>query len=53
MNEHAEELLIGSILLDNSILHDITLSSQHFLNPVNQSIYKAIIDIKRKIYLLM
>lgn len=48
MNEHAEELLIGSILIDNSILHDITLSAQHFLNPVNQSIYKAIIDIKKK-----
>jgi replicative DNA helicase len=48
VNEHAEELLIGSILIDNSILHDITLSAQHFLNPVNQSIYKAIIDIKKK-----
>lgn len=48
MNEHAEELLIGSILLDNSILHDITLSPQHFLEPVNQNIYKAIIDIKKK-----
>ncbi|MBW3114217.1 replicative DNA helicase [Bacillus sp. MCCB 382] len=48
MNEHAEELLIGSILLDNSILHDITLSAQHFLEPVNQNIYKAIIDIKKK-----
>jgi replicative DNA helicase len=48
VNEHAEELLIGSILLDNSILHDITLSAQHFLEPVNQNIYKAIIDIKKK-----
>jgi replicative DNA helicase len=48
VNEHAEELLIGSILLDNTILHDITLLPQHFLNKVNESIYKAIIDIRKK-----
>jgi replicative DNA helicase len=48
MNEHAEEMLIGSILADNSILTDITVLPQHFLNKVNQSIYKSILDIKKK-----
>jgi replicative DNA helicase len=48
VNEHAEEMLIGSILLDNSILTDITVLPQHFLNKVNQSIYKSILDIKKK-----
>jgi replicative DNA helicase len=48
VNEHAEELLIGSILLDNTILHDITLLPQHFLSKVNENIYKAIIDIRKK-----
>jgi replicative DNA helicase len=48
MNERAEEILLGSILKDNSILEEITLSTDHFLDFTNQNIYRAILNIKRK-----
>lgn len=48
MNEHAEEILLGSILKDNSILEEITLSPNNFLDMTNQNIYKAMIEVKRK-----
>lgn len=48
MNEQAEEILIGSILKDNSVLDEITLTPEHFLNIANQNLYKAILNVKRK-----
>lgn len=48
MNEHAEEILLGSILKDNSILDEITLSPEHFLNLANRNIYKSMLNIKKK-----
>jgi replicative DNA helicase len=48
MNEQAEEILLGSILKDNSILEEITLSPDNFLEFSNQNLYKAMIEVKRK-----
>jgi replicative DNA helicase len=48
INEQAEEILLGSILKDNSILEEITLSPEHFLDMTNQNIYKAMLSVKRK-----
>lgn len=48
MNEQAEEILLGSILKDNSILEELTLTHEHFLDLTNQNIYKAMREIKRK-----
>lgn len=47
-NEQAEEMLLGSILKDNSILEEITLQPEYFLNSLNQNIFKAMLNIKRK-----
>lgn len=48
MNEQAEEILIGSILKDNSILDEVTLLPEHFLNVANRNIFKAMLNIKKK-----
>lgn len=48
MNEQAEEILLGSILKDNSILEEISLSPDHFLNLTNRNLFKAMLNIKRK-----
>jgi replicative DNA helicase len=48
INEQAEEILLGSILKDNSILEEITLSPEQFLDLTNQNIYKAMLSVKRK-----
>lgn len=48
MNEQAEEILIGTILKDNSILEEVTLSPEHFLNISNRKIFEAMLNIKRK-----
>lgn len=48
MNEQAEYMLIGSILKDNSILEEITLTPDHFEDLTNQNIYKSMLSIKRK-----
>lgn len=48
MNEHAEYLLIGSILKDNSIFEEITLTPEHFEDLSNQNIYRSMINIKKK-----
>lgn len=48
MNEQAEEILLGSILKDNSILEEITLAPEHFMDMTNQNIYKAMLKVKRK-----
>jgi replicative DNA helicase len=50
LNEQAEEILLGSILKDNSILEEVTLSPNNFLDMTNQSLYKAMLEIKRKGY---
>ncbi|MFY0760220.1 replicative DNA helicase [Metabacillus dongyingensis] len=48
MNEQAEYMLIGSVLKDNSILGDITLTPEHFNDISNQNIFRAMINTKRK-----
>lgn len=48
MNEQAEEILLGSILKDNSILEEITLSPDNFLDLSNRNLYKAMINVKKK-----
>jgi replicative DNA helicase len=48
MNEMAEEILLGSILKDNSILEDITLLPDQFLDLTNRHLYKAMLAVKRK-----
>jgi replicative DNA helicase len=48
MNEQAEEILLGTILKDNSILEEITLSPEHFLDVTNQNTFKAMLSIKKK-----
>jgi replicative DNA helicase len=48
LNEQAEEMLLGTILKDNSILEEVTLSPEHFLNLSNRNLYKAILNIKKK-----
>jgi replicative DNA helicase len=48
LNEQAEELLLGSILKDNSIMDEITLLPEYFLDYTNQNIYKAMLNIKKK-----
>lgn len=48
MNEQAEEILLGSILKENSILDEVTLSPDHFLDLTNRNIYKAMLGAKKK-----
>jgi replicative DNA helicase len=48
VNEQAEEILIGSILKDNSILDEIVLSPENFLDLTNQNIFRAMLEVKRK-----
>lgn len=48
MNEQAEEILLGTILKDNSILDEIILSPEHFLDLTNRNIYKAMLGVKKK-----
>ena len=47
-NEQAEELLLGSVLKDNSILEDVILLPEHFLDLTNRNIYKSMLAAKRK-----
>jgi replicative DNA helicase len=46
-NIQAEHLLLGAILVNNNAFHDVQsfLLSEHFYDPLNQKIYKAIISI--------
>jgi replicative DNA helicase len=48
LNEQAEEILLGSILKDNSILDEVTLAPEHFLDLGNRNLYKAMLNIKKK-----
>jgi replicative DNA helicase len=48
LNEAAEEILLGSILKDNSILEEVTLSPNNFLSLTNGNLYKAMLNIKKK-----
>lgn len=48
MNEQAEYILIGSILKDNSILDELTLSPDHFLDIGNQNVFRSMLSIKKK-----
>ena len=48
MNEQAEEMLLGSILKDNSVLDEVTLSQEHFLNLTNRNLFKSMLNIKKK-----
>jgi replicative DNA helicase len=48
VNEQAEEILLGSILKENSIIDEIVLSPNHFLDLTNQNIFKAMLIIKKK-----
>lgn len=48
LNEKAEEFLIGCILKDNSVIDEITLMPEHFLDLKNRNIYKSILNIKKK-----
>jgi replicative DNA helicase len=48
MNEPAEEYLLGTILKDNSVMDEIILSPEHFLDFTNQNTFKAMLSIKKK-----
>jgi replicative DNA helicase len=48
MNEQAEEILLGSILKDNSILEEVVLSPNNFLDITHQNMFKVMLEIKRK-----
>jgi replicative DNA helicase len=48
MNEQAEETLLGTILEDNSIMDELTLSPDHFLDIANRNTFKAMLSIKKK-----
>jgi replicative DNA helicase len=48
LNEQAEEILLGCILKDNSILEEVTLQPEHFLDFTNQNMYRAILSVKKK-----
>lgn len=48
MNEQAEEILLGTILKDNTILEEVTLSPNNFMDMTNQNIFKAMLEIRRK-----
>lgn len=50
MNEQAEAILIGTILKDNSILEEVTLTPDHFLDMTHKNIYSAMLEVKRKGY---
>ncbi|WP_243299117.1 replicative DNA helicase [Bacillus litorisediminis] len=50
MIEQAEEILLGSILKDNSILSEIILEPHHFLDTINSNLYKAMRSVKKKGY---
>jgi replicative DNA helicase len=48
LNEQAEEILLGCILKDNSILEEVTLQPEHFLDYTNQNMFRAILSVKKK-----
>jgi replicative DNA helicase len=48
MNEQAEEILLGTILKENSTLDELVLTPEHFLDMSNQQLYRAMLNIKRK-----
>lgn len=48
MSEQAEEMLLGSVLKDNSILNDLTVSPEHFLDAINRQVYQSMLNIKKK-----
>lgn len=48
INEAAEEILLGSILKDNSILEEITLIPENFMDMTNQNIFRSMLNVKRK-----
>lgn len=48
MNEQAEEILLGTILKDNTVLDEITLMPEHFLNHTNRALYKSMVAVKKK-----
>ncbi|MCD7034331.1 replicative DNA helicase [Metabacillus sp. GX 13764] len=50
MNEQAEYMLLGSILKDNSILGEISLTPEHFEDLTNQKIFQAMQNVKKKGY---
>lgn len=48
MNEQAEEILLGSILKDPTILEELVLQPEHFIDLSNQNLFKAIKSVKKK-----
>ena len=48
MNIAAEEILLGCILKDNSVLDEITLSPENFLDLTNRKLYQSMLSIKKK-----
>lgn len=50
MNEQAEYMLLGAVLKDNSILGDLTLTPEHFMDLQNRNLYKAMRGVKKKGY---
>jgi len=50
MNEQAEYMLLGSILKDNSIIGNLTITPEHFADIPNQNLFRAMLNIKKKGY---
>jgi replicative DNA helicase len=48
LNEAAEEILLGTILTDNSILDELTLIPEHFQDLIHQNLYRSMLNIKKK-----
>jgi replicative DNA helicase len=48
MNELAEEILLGSILKDNSILDELTVQPDHFLDFTHRNMFTAMKKVKKK-----
>lgn len=48
VNVQAEQAVIGSILIDDTIFKELKLESRHFGDPQHQQIYKAIEHVAKK-----
>lgn len=47
-----EDIIIGSIIAKQTLLDEVKaeINDEYFFDPQNKSIYKAISELKRKIY---
>lgn len=47
-NSEAEEAVIGSLLLDDNLIHSLMLEPEDFYHEVNAMIFKAMVELKGK-----